>query len=414
MPDDSPPTIGSVFTLRPDAALEVLDRRATLRTSTYWSEVYADEHAGAFTAAKIAKLDIARTLFDGLRRALEEGRTPEMFIKDVRPSLERAGWWGVVEDASLTGTSDAVAITPSRLRRIYDTNMRGSRAAALWARFQDGKAERPYLRYSAVMDRRTRPEHRAWHGTILPVDHPWWESHFPPNGWNCRCTVISLSQRDLDRRGWKANEQPPPAGPGRAFRRRVRGGWGPVQEVPHGIDPGFEHNAGIASLRVAIQQKAAVSIEAAMAEGLPQAARATLDDLTAGPGYGRFLSRPAGSHPVMIMADEEAAAIGANARVVRLSDQTLQKQREFHPELTDEDYRRLPSLGDAPVVIVQPGGALVYVKPLGHVWDVAVVKPAAAGAEAYLVSFRVQSNPRSLRRLLKGGSFVRGGIEDLK
>ena len=141
MPDDSPPTIGSVFTLRPDAALEVLDRRATLRTSTYWSEVYADEHAGAFTAAKIAKLDIARTLFDGLRRALEEGRTPEMFIKDVRPSLERAGWWGVVEDASLTGTSDAVAITPSRLRRIYDTNMRGSRAAALWARFQDGKAE---------------------------------------------------------------------------------------------------------------------------------------------------------------------------------------------------------------------------------------------------------------------------------
>ena len=23
---------------------------------------------------------------------------------------------------------------------------------------------------------------RAWHGTVLPVDHPFWQTHFPPNG----------------------------------------------------------------------------------------------------------------------------------------------------------------------------------------------------------------------------------------
>ena len=43
------------------------------------------------------------------------------------------------------------------------------------------------LRYVAVLDARTRPEHRAWHGLILPIDHPLWDTHYPPNGWGCRC-----------------------------------------------------------------------------------------------------------------------------------------------------------------------------------------------------------------------------------
>jgi uncharacterized protein with gpF-like domain len=33
------------------------------------------------------------------------------------------------------------------------------------------------------MDGRTRPMHAAWHNTVLPFDHPFWKTHYPPNGW---------------------------------------------------------------------------------------------------------------------------------------------------------------------------------------------------------------------------------------
>ena len=103
----------------------------------------------------------------------------------------------------------------------------------------------PYLRYVAVMDGRTRPEHRAWHGTVLPVDDPWWDAHYPPCGWNCRCTVTQLGERTLERRGWSVTERPP-AFPDRTFTNRRTG---EVTRVPGGIDPGFAYNVGKAGIR---------------------------------------------------------------------------------------------------------------------------------------------------------------------
>jgi hypothetical protein len=27
-------------------------------------------------------------------------------------------------------------------------------------------------------------------GTVKPIDDHWWDSHFSPNGWGCRCEAI--------------------------------------------------------------------------------------------------------------------------------------------------------------------------------------------------------------------------------
>ncbi len=75
-----------------------------------------------------------------------------------------------------------------------------SYAAGHWARFE-AKRIRPYLRYVAILDGRTRPEHALWHNVCLPVDHPWWDTHAPPCGWNCRCTLQTLTERDVARMG---------------------------------------------------------------------------------------------------------------------------------------------------------------------------------------------------------------------
>jgi hypothetical protein len=36
----------------------------------------------------------------------------------------------------------------------------------------------------------------AWHGLTLPADHPFWKTHFAPNGYGCRCRITSVTRRE--------------------------------------------------------------------------------------------------------------------------------------------------------------------------------------------------------------------------
>lgn len=91
--------------------------------------------------------------------------------------------------------------TPRRLNTIYRTNMQQAYSAARYQRYMDNVDNRPYWQYSAVGDQRTRPAHQALQGKIYRYDDPFWATFYPPNGFNCRCTVIALSERDLKRKG---------------------------------------------------------------------------------------------------------------------------------------------------------------------------------------------------------------------
>ena len=78
----------------------------------------------------------------------------------------------------------------SYLEAEYNHAIATAQMIGKWNDFQKEKKELPYLKYSAVMDDRTRPEHAALHDVIKKVDDPFWDKWFPPNGWNCRCDVV--------------------------------------------------------------------------------------------------------------------------------------------------------------------------------------------------------------------------------
>lgn len=233
----------SPFALPPEEAIRWFKQKGYALTFDY-RELWGQQHARAFTVAKATQLDLLADIRSALERALKEGRTLAEFRRELTPGLQKRGWWGeqeVVDPA--TGETKLVQLgSASRLRTIYQTNMRQAQAAGRWERFQKTKDRRPYGRYVCLLDGRERAEHRAWHNTVLPLDHPWWEQHAPPNGWGCRCRMQQLSDRDLERFGLSVTK----AIPEDVMRVYENERTGERVVVPKGIDPGFEYNPGSA------------------------------------------------------------------------------------------------------------------------------------------------------------------------
>lgn len=77
------------------------------------------------------------------------------------------------------------------LRAEYNFIHSSAEMAARWEGFmEDG--DRYHLQYRTANDSKVRPDHAAMHGITLPPSDPFWEEFYPPNGWNCRCTVVQV------------------------------------------------------------------------------------------------------------------------------------------------------------------------------------------------------------------------------
>lgn len=73
----------------------------------------------------------------------------------------------------------------------YNHALGAAQMAAKWHDFeQDG--DRYNLQYRTAGDNKVREEHALLHGTTLPPSDPFWDRFYPPNGWNCRCTVVQV------------------------------------------------------------------------------------------------------------------------------------------------------------------------------------------------------------------------------
>ncbi len=286
-----------------------------------WTDIWQEQHDRAFVVAGAARADLVADLRSAVDRAVADGGTLEEFRRDFDAVVAKHGW-------SYKGGRDWRAET------IYGTNLRTSYAAGRRRQMKEIADRRPYWRYRhSRASENPRHEHQAWDGLVLRHDDPWWDAHYPPNGWGCRCFVETLGERDLERLG-KAGPDQAPAVETRTATVGARGPSPRTVEVPEGIDPGWAYAPGASALRAS----------AADPRALPELSRA---DATA-----RQLGPQRGSSPGGLFEGADG-----RARYVKFYDDPAQSYCEA---VANRAYRELGL--DAPAsALVRERGRIVGV-----------------------------------------------------
>ncbi len=218
MPDSSSgenqPSLGG-YSVSPFLKQEVSDqirrRDPNARVSWNWYDTWQEEHHRAFVVAKMCKADVLQEVHDSLQKAVDTGMTFEEWKKEIVPKLE-GKWLGRtygdiwendlgrdIED--LPEKQRGKIIAPKRLETIYRTNMKVAHAAGQYESLMDMADLYPYWRYNTQEDERVRKSHAALNNKVFRYDDPFWDTHYPPNGWNCRCYVRAMDENDLEDEG---------------------------------------------------------------------------------------------------------------------------------------------------------------------------------------------------------------------
>lgn len=238
MPDPKPTAIP---VLPAEEAIKIF-RAKGLAKSFDWRDVWQAEHGRAFTVAKMmstALLEDTREIIDA---GLAEGKSFGQIAGELKQLLRERGWWGrqMMTDP-MTGERKAVQLgSERRVRTIVNTNMRTAYAQGRYQRIQRVKKALPIMVYKSVMDGRERDEHRAWHNTALPVDHPWWDTHYPPCDWGCRCKAVSMTEGQASRRRLVVGDAPKP----NRMRTVINKRTGEIMQVERGIGAGWDYHVG--------------------------------------------------------------------------------------------------------------------------------------------------------------------------
>lgn len=422
------------ISLDPEAAIRYF-RQKGYTISWNWQETLQEANARAFTVAKMANLELLKTVNEKLDTVISEGKTERWFAKELTPLLQQAGWWGRPLSVGPEGQAQRIQLgSPQRLQLIFRQNVQTAYNAGRWEQMLQNRKSQPLWQYVAVLDQRTRPSHAALNGQVFRWDDPIWSTHYPPNGWNCRCRVRAMSERALKRRGLEVSSsegrrQTRIDDAGRDYRTgeitrvEVTG----VRTVgPDGkpttfwTDPGFSYNAGAARYqpeldrypediarsyvqgvvtgpeferwtriwrRVVEADTAGATTTAARRDAVRRITRSPSETRKAMDAAGlENVPAPAGmEHPVAVLRKSDMEALGTESQSVLMSTTTLVEHLAAHPEIGVDDYAKLPRLVEQGEVY-EDGGSRILLLAIDGVTYRAAIKTDADRRRNYLLS----------------------------
>jgi|GEM_PF-198038 len=119
----------------------------------------------ATTVSFLSSLEQIETVIKAVNKSIADGGT----FKDFQKLIEES----------------EIILPKHYLDNVFCTNIQNAYGHGRWQQQQRNKAKRPYLMFSAIDDSRVRPAHLALNRIVLPIDHPFWLTHYPPLGFRC-------------------------------------------------------------------------------------------------------------------------------------------------------------------------------------------------------------------------------------
>ncbi|BAZ39424.1 hypothetical protein NIES4101_53770 [Calothrix sp. NIES-4101] len=183
------------FRLSFDEAIQFFKAKLPLPSST-WDDFADEANDYVFAIAGVTSAELLDSAYQLIQKALEEGITYEEFKKGFEAASDRTGW--------------NPASKPWRQQLIFMQNLRNAYQAGRYKQQTDPEMLklRPYWMWRHRDSRVPRPHHLALDGKIFPADSDFWKNSYPPSGFGCRCTVLALSPRDIEREGLTVSEPP--------------------------------------------------------------------------------------------------------------------------------------------------------------------------------------------------------------
>lgn len=174
-------------------AAEFLSSREAVPMETY-KQLQKEARDRAFSVSRYTSAEVLNQFLRELVDAVEDGTTGAEFRKRMNDFLERNGY---------------TTASPWHLDVIFRTNIQTAYNAGHYVNMQAAKKFRPYWQYKTAGDGHVRESHAAMHDKVYAADDPIWDVWYPPNGFRCRCTVVSLSRRQVEERGLTVSDRPP-------------------------------------------------------------------------------------------------------------------------------------------------------------------------------------------------------------
>ena len=398
--------------LKPEKAIAWLKAKGV--TAQSYRNLTASEIAKVYSIAHITDLEMLNDIKQSMVKAADAGQSFQHWRKDILQHLQNKGWLhpnGHNGKEIIDPNTGEVFGAPRRLETIYRTNMQSAYSAGQYQTYMDNIDNRPYWLYDAVGDSRTRAAHAAMDGLVYRYDDPFWATFYPPNGYNCRCSVMALAERDLAKYGVALSESGEHNFVETNKIYNKKGDTYPTMayKAPdgslHTTDRGFDYNAGRMNYRPDLDKyDRALAHQFAKAEMGGAEFKAVFKQLSeefyevksrlkidGKPNQAEKidirnkLSRQVKFAAGVLTADVQKQA-GLKRATVWLSDDTLIKQVDSRAGQMFEvgEYEKLPVLFNQPDLIFRDGKNLIFVKDT----EMAVIKYLYDANELFLQSFR--------------------------
>lgn len=160
-----------------------------------WNDLEGAMHTRAFTVAGCMREDILSDFRNAVDAAIANGDSLENF----RDRFNKIASKWRAADSDFDAKMNKAGYAAWRSKVIYQTNMLTAAAAAQerQAKDPDLKGVFTHAKYVCMMLPTSREQHQSWNGVVLPIEHPWWDKHSPPNGFGCLCEKEFISSYEI-------------------------------------------------------------------------------------------------------------------------------------------------------------------------------------------------------------------------